>query len=242
MHKKKAQAARDLVELKKGVQLTTIETDLKQKATDIEPFKVQVGRFDLELRRKDYKKKFKDFPPPGSYNPKMQLAHVPGYIYHTPSTARPASAASGWRTNTENLSKEDKDFNPDKVHMKIHGSISMNKTINRKPINEKVDDVDPDGNRYLYRDTPTVSSNYRPVSSFSMKKAAKRRGFYDEKEDLPDYKPNYEFVQRRISSAVPRFDLTTGRKNLGKMPATANEKLYDYDYYTKEHDSHVYQK
>lgn len=75
-----------------------------------------------------------------------------------------------------------------------------------------------------------------------MKKAINRKGFYDAKDELPDYKPNYEYIQRRITSAVPRFDLSTGRKPVAKRPLTANEDVYDYDYYTKQNVSHVYKK
>lgn len=73
-----------------------------------------------------------------------------------------------------------------------------------------------------------------------MQKQPDRRGFYDEKEDLPDYKPNYEFVQRRVDCLIPRYELMTGRKPFAKKLATNNEDLYDFDRYTKEHDSHVF--
>ena len=75
-----------------------------------------------------------------------------------------------------------------------------------------------------------------------MQKQPSRRGFYDEKEDLPDYKPNYEFVQRRVDYSIPRYELMTGRKPFAKKLATNNEDLYDYDYYTKSQTSHVFPK
>ena len=75
-----------------------------------------------------------------------------------------------------------------------------------------------------------------------MNKAPSRKGFYDEKEDLPDYKPNYECVQRRVDYLIPRYELMTGRKPFAKKLATNNEDLYDYDQYTKSQTSHVYPK
>ena len=73
-----------------------------------------------------------------------------------------------------------------------------------------------------------------------MAKSVKRRGFYDEKDDLPDYKPNFEYVQKRIGSAVLKFDTITGRKPMSKRPESASEAFYNYDYYVKEHNSHVF--
>lgn len=75
-----------------------------------------------------------------------------------------------------------------------------------------------------------------------MRKAPKRRGFYDEKEDLPDYKPNFEYVQKRVDCLIPRYELMTGRKSFAKKLATNNEDLYDFDYYTKSQTSHVFPK
>ena len=75
-----------------------------------------------------------------------------------------------------------------------------------------------------------------------MRKTVDRKGFYNEKEDVPDYKPNYEYVQKRIGSEVPILELMTGRKTFAKKSATANEDLYDFDYYTKEKTSTVFPK
>lgn len=75
-----------------------------------------------------------------------------------------------------------------------------------------------------------------------MRKAPNRRGFYDEKEDLPDYLPNYECVQRRVDTLIPRYETMTGRKPFAKNLPTKNEDLYDFDYYTKAQISHVYPK
>jgi hypothetical protein len=75
-----------------------------------------------------------------------------------------------------------------------------------------------------------------------MKKSANRKGFYDEKEDLPDYKPNYEYIQKRVDTMTPRYELMTGRKGMAKKQATANEDLYDFDHYVRDGLSHVYSK
>lgn len=75
-----------------------------------------------------------------------------------------------------------------------------------------------------------------------MKKTADRKGFYDEKEGLPDYKPNYEFVTRRIDTITPRYELMTGRKSMEKKYSTANEDVYNYDHYVKQSVSQVYGK
>ena len=75
-----------------------------------------------------------------------------------------------------------------------------------------------------------------------MKKTVSRRGFYDEKEDLPDYNPNYAPIQRRIGSAVPMFETTTGRKPVEKKPETINEDLYDYNHYVGTNSSVLYRR
>jgi hypothetical protein len=82
----------------------------------------------------------------------------------------------------------------------------------------------------------------RPFPANDWSKLPPRKGFYDAKEELPDYQPNYEFVQKRICSAVPRIDLCLGRKPMEKKPATKSESLYDYDRYTKQQTSWVFPK
>lgn len=75
-----------------------------------------------------------------------------------------------------------------------------------------------------------------------MKNRPIRKGFYNEKDDLPDYKPNYELVQRRIGSAVPKFETLTGRQPQERKPETLNEDLYNYDYFVKNNKSNLYRR
>lgn len=75
-----------------------------------------------------------------------------------------------------------------------------------------------------------------------MRKTASRKGFYDEKEGLPDYKPNYEYVAKRTDTMTPKYEYMTGRQPIEKKYITANEDLYDYDHYVKQGHSHIYGK
>lgn len=75
-----------------------------------------------------------------------------------------------------------------------------------------------------------------------MSKAQPRRGFYDQKEDLPDYKPNYDYVKKKRDLGTLKFDLVTGRKTQAYKQATANEDVYDYDYYTKTTESKIFKR
>ena len=73
-----------------------------------------------------------------------------------------------------------------------------------------------------------------------MKKAPKRQGFYNEKEDIPDYQPNYEFIAPRSATLIPRYHLMVGRLPTEKKQATANESVYNYDQYVNNGVSHIY--
>jgi hypothetical protein len=75
-----------------------------------------------------------------------------------------------------------------------------------------------------------------------MKKTGSRKGFYDEKEGLPDYKPNYDYVAKRTDTMTPNYEYMTGRLPMNKKYLTANEDVYDYDLYVKQGPSHIFSK
>jgi len=241
--KKRELEQREITEQKKSKSIAEIKA--RPGSAQPQPFYVMIGRDNGEARLEKLRKKRLDNPPPGQYNPKFADRHIFVPQYFKPANeGRPSSALTQGTTGSSKgaLTEEDLNFNPDKLKSKVQGYVNMGQKTDRLPLNHRAEVFDEEGKQFLYSELPRTSSKYRPISSFSMKKAASRKGFYDEKEDLPDYAPNYEFVQRRVGSAVPKFELVTGRKPFGKHSATANENLYDFDHYAKEKNSHVYRR
>ena len=65
---------------------------------------------------------------------------------------------------------------------------------------------------------------------------------YVNKEFAPDYNPNFEYGKEKIGKQVIPFQKMMSRKYIPKNPATTNENFFDWDYYTKTKNSHVYRK
>ena len=65
---------------------------------------------------------------------------------------------------------------------------------------------------------------------------------YINKEFAPDYNPNFEVGKEKIERLVIPFEKTAARKHKVKFSSTQNENFFDYDYYTKQKQSHIYRK
>lgn len=139
-----------------------------------EPFKVMLGRFDLENRRKARLKKFKDVPPPGMYNPKPVNKHISTKRYFRPQSSslhRPYSAGNFTTTFTHNhntktrdpLTSSDLSFDPCLPPPKIQGYVDMSLKTHRKSERggEEEEGGRREADRFTVRKESTVSSNYR---------------------------------------------------------------------------------
>lgn len=195
------------------------------------------------------KPRFKDIkpvaPPLGNYKPKLisKSQKILRRYGREANKTIPKERPPNPLLEGLDLRVYDLEFNPDKLRSKIRGFKSMNRMLNRKP-EQKKDIVDPEGKRFLYRDIPRVSSRYRPVSGFSMKKGRpdSRSTMFTGGEDQPDYQPNYEYGKKRTWCGVPIFELTTGRKPAEKESITPNEQFFDYEGYKKSNSSHFYKR
>jgi hypothetical protein len=125
----------------------------------------------------------------------------------------------------------------------VSAYIHMSKRPKRRKLNEQ-EVYDKVGKQFEYLEIPKVSSRYRPIESFKMKKKLGRKGniFGTWKGDQLDYKPNYEVGKKRINSGVLSMETITARKPPGKPSLTPNEALYDYDRFKESNKSMLLRK
>lgn len=115
--------------------------------------------YDAEDVRRANKLQVNQVPPPGMYNPKPVVGHVKCPIYRRPHQTK-VRITSATLDDRGPLNQEDLEFDPDKLHHKIQGYVTIGTKTSRRPLTAG-DTYDEDGVRFNYRDIPRISSRYR---------------------------------------------------------------------------------
>jgi hypothetical protein len=135
----------------------------EQKVSESAPKTKQTEKIltDDELGRPQYKHG-QGVPPPGMYNPKLVLGHVPTPILRKPLNPNNMRPASGLPfADKSRMTEDDLNYNPDKLHRYVPGYVELGKKADRRPINDQESEVDPEGRQFEVREIPRVSSKYR---------------------------------------------------------------------------------